>query len=220
MLHSSATDIHQIRADLSKRFPGLVAGDLPNREKNRKLKSCVRELDDFLEGGLPFNGITEFGMPLGKEGRFVLLKFLVNATCGLQSKPFWVLWISSHRDFSVFPPAWFAKGVSPSRIIFSNAAAPAQELKRAIINPLFKLIILDSPQQFTRDDCFFINSQARFNQQLVILLRNFFLSNKRGNVWAKLRLNCWKQHSHGQFIIKTVKGLSRQQIVIDGESLS
>ncbi|MBU2515085.1 hypothetical protein KJ966_27510 [bacterium] len=220
MLQTDITDIDQIRADLSRKFPGLMTSDSPGWDQSPKLGSCIREIDDFLGGGLPFNGITEFGMPLGKEGRTVLLKFLVNATRGLQAKPIWTLWVSSHQDFSVFPPAWFAKGVSPSRMIFSSAAFPAQELKRAIINPLFKLIVLDSPQRFTREDCFFINSQARFNQQLVILLRNFFLSNKCGNVWAKLRFNCWKQHARGKFIIKTVKGLPRRQIVVDEESLS
>ncbi len=219
MFQADISKINQIRTDLSRQFPGLMISETPGRYQSTKLGSCIREIDDFLGGGLSFNGITEFGMPLGKEGRTILLKFLVNATRGLQLKPIWTLWVSSHRDFSVFPPAWFAKGVSPSRIIFSNAAAPAQELKRAIINPLFKLIILDSPQRFTRDDCFFINSQARFNQQLVIVLRNFFLSDKCGNVWAKLRLNCWKRHASGQFIIKTVKGLPRKQIVIDEELL-
>jgi hypothetical protein len=144
---------------------------------------------------------------------------LVNATRGILTKPIWTLWVSSHDDFTVFPPAWFAKGVSPSRIVFTHSEAPAQDLKRAIINPLFKLIVLDSPRRFSKDDCFFVNTQARFNQQVIVLLRNFFLSNKQGNVWAKLRLNCWKQQSSGRFILKTVRGLPQRQISINEESL-
>ena len=219
LFHTDINDFSDLKADLRRRFPGAVVPEREAAFTPRKLASCVEEIDGFLGGGLPFDGITEFGMPLGKEGRLLLLKFLVNATRGLQIKPVWTLWVSSHPDFSVFPPAWFARGVSPSRIIFTQSPAPAQDLKRALINPLFKLIVLDSPQRFSRDDCFFVNTQARLNQQLILLLRNFFLSNKQGNVWARLRLNCWKQQRTGLFILKTVRGLPRRQLSIHEETL-
>jgi hypothetical protein len=212
-------DIEELKEKISKKFPGVTLPGSPPDSRPLKLASSIREIDDFLDGGLPFNGITEFGMPLGKEGRVLLLKFLVNATRGIGMKPLWVLWVSSHSDFSVFPPAWFVKGVSPSRMVFTRSTAPAEDLKRAIINPLFKLIILDSPQRFSRDDCSFVNTQARSNGQLIILLRNFFLSNKRGNVWARLRLNCWKRQATGDFVLKTIRGLPHRQLHIHEEKL-
>ncbi len=218
-LHTDIINLKNLEAEISKRFPGVMVPGKSPGSSPLKLASCIREIDDFLEGGLPFNGITEFGMPLGKEGRVLLLKFLVNATRGIQVKPLWALWVSSHNEFSVFPPAWFAKGVAPSRMVFTQSTAPAQDLKRAIINPLFKLIVLDSPQRFSRDDCFFVNTQARINQQLIILLRNFFLSNNRGNVWAKLRLNCWKRQSTGDFMLRSIRGLPRRQLRIHEERL-
>lgn len=218
ILPADFIDFEDAKAELCKRFPGSMVSGGTLAVQPRKLGSCIREVDDFLDGGLPFNGITEFGMPLGKEGRLLLLKFLVNATRGLEVEPTWTLWVSSHDDFSVFPPAWFARGVSPSRIVFTQTEAPARDLKRAIINPFFKLVVLDSPQRFSKDDCFFINTQARLNQQLVILLRDFFLSNKQGNVWAKLRFNCWKQPG-GSFILRTVRGLPRRQVSIYEEQL-
>ncbi len=211
--------VQDIKSALAKKFPTLNQTIGQSHSQPQKLTSCVQEIDDFLDGGIPFDGITEFGMPLGKEGRVLLLKFLVNATQGLTMEPIWTLWVSSHLDFSVFPPAWFAKGISPSRIIFTQSTTPAQDLKRAIINPLFKLIVLDSPHRFSKDDCFFVNTQARFNHQLVLLLRNFFLSNNYGNVWAKLRLNCWKRHATGRFVIKTIRGLPKRQLCISEKLL-
>lgn len=218
-LQTDSIDFNEIKADLARRFPGSVVPGEVLAFQSRKLGSCVPEIDDFLGGGLPFGAVTEFGMPLGKEGRMLLLRFLVNATRGLQIQPIWTLWVSSHPDFSVFPPAWFAKGVAPSRIVFTQSAAPAQDLKRALINPLFKLIVLDSPRHFSKDDCFFVNTQARYHQQLIILLRNFFLSNKQGNVWAKLRLNCWKQQVTGRFILRTIRGLPKRQLTLHEERL-
>ncbi len=218
-LKTDIINFDNAKAEIARRFPGSVVPGKTLEFQPQKLGTCVEEIDEFLEGGLPFNGVTEFGMPLGKEGRILLLKFLVNATQGILTKPIWTLWVSSHNDFTVFPPAWFAKGVSPSRIVFTQSEAPAQDLKRAIINPLFKLIVLDSPQRFSKDDCFFVNTQARFNQQLIILLRNFFLTNKQGNVWAKLRFNCWKQQGRGRFVLKTVRGLPRRQISVHEERL-
>ncbi|MBU3917941.1 hypothetical protein KKA14_20630, partial [bacterium] len=73
--------------------------------------------------------------------------------------------------------------------------------------------------RFTRDDCFFVKTQAKRNHQLVILLRNFFLSNNLGNVWAKLRFNCWKQPGAGRFVIKIIRGLPKHQLFIDEELL-
>ncbi|MCP4754123.1 MAG: hypothetical protein GY866_24825 [Proteobacteria bacterium] len=208
-----------VKAELSARFSGLNFEAGGGCSRQGKLAACVAEVDDFLEGGLPFGGVTEFGVPLGKEGRILIARFLANATRGLRTEPLWTLWVSSHRDFSVFPPAWFVRGISPARMVFAHSEVPVRDLKRAIVNPLFRLIVLDSPQAFSRDDCFFVNRQARSNRQLVILLRNFFLSNRQGNVWAKLRINCWKRHASGQFVLRVIRGLSYRQLSVSEELL-
>ena len=203
-----------IVSELSARYAelNLVTGEAC--AQTEKLASCVERVDDFLEGGLPFGGISEFGMPLGKEGRALALKFVANATRGIRGKPMWTLWISSYETFRIFPPAWFARGVSPTRILFAQSGRPLRDLKRAISNPIFKLIILDSPRKFTREDCFFVNRQARQNRQLVMLLRDFFLSNRQGNIWANLRMNCWKRHASGEFMLRVIRGLSQRELSI------
>jgi len=208
-----------IISEISARYQGavLARGVVPAQPE--RLASCVDRVDNFLEGGLPFGGITEFGVPLGKEGRLLVLKFVVNATRGIRTKPLWTLWISSHDTFRVFPPAWFARGVDPDRILFAQSERPLRDLKQAINNPIFKLIVLDSPRKFTREDCFYINRQARANHQLVLLLRDFFLSNRQGNIWASLRMNCWRRHAADRFMIRVIRGLSCRELSVNGSEL-
>ena len=213
------TKAQSLRNDLLSQFTGLTFQSGLVRPQSEKLASCVESIDAFLEGDIPFGSITEFGMPLGREGRVLILKFLANATQGKLTKPLWTLWVSSHENFQVFPPAWFAKGVSPSRMVFTHSQRPLRDLKRAIMHPLFKVVVLDSPQKFTKDDCSFVSRQARANRQSVILLRDFFLSNRQGNIWAKLRINCWKRHSSREFVMKVIRGLSHRQLTVSEEVL-
>lgn len=202
-----------IVSEISARYGANIRrGGLPLRQE--RLASCVERIDEFLEGGLPFGAITEFGVPMGREGRLLVLKFVVNATRGIRVIPMWTLWISSHENFQVFPPAWFSRGVDPHRILFSRSERPLRDLKRAISNPIFRMIVLDSPRKFSRDDCFYVNRQARLNRQLVVLLQDYFLSNRRGNVWAGLRLNCWKRYPSETFVMRVVRGLPRRELVI------
>ena len=144
----------------------------------------------------------------------LLLSFLVRATSSVEGEPLWVLWVSSHEGLCVFPPAWFSRGISPERILFAQSAEPVKELKRVLMHPFFRLIVLDSPKRCTQEDCFFLNRQARNHHQVVVLVRDFFLSNLRGNIWARLRLNCWKQHHNNHFMIRTVKGLTIPELTI------
>jgi len=218
---SSSGKAQAVVAELSAHYASLklVKGD--GGTSFSRLACGVKAVDDLLEGGLPFGGVTEFGVPLGKEGRALVLKFLAGATRGGPDlAPLWTLWISAPGDFQVFPPACFVRGVLPSRMVFTCSDVPLRDLKRVFIHPLFRLIVLDAPPRFSREDGFFLDHQARLNHQLVLLLRNFFLSNRQGNIWAKRRLNCWKRHGSGQFVIRVIRGLSYRQLILDEGALS
>jgi hypothetical protein len=155
---------------------------------------------------LPFGKVTELGMPLGKEGRLLLIKLLAVHQTAAQSS-FRVLWISCFPGISIYPPAWFARGVSEKDTIFTYSEKPINQLKRAIMHSFFKMIILDAPQGFTREDSLFLNIQAKKNNQVIILVRDFFLSNLKGNIWAQLRLNCWLRPQKHEYVIRVVRGL-------------
>jgi hypothetical protein len=62
--------------------------------------------------------------------------------------------------------------------------------------------------------------RARVNGQVILLLRDFFLSPTRGNVWTKLRLNCWLDHSADQYQLQVIRGLSPRQLSLNADVLN
>lgn len=176
-----------------------------------RLHSGISEIDSFLQEGLLTESLTEFGMPMGKEGRLLLMPFLRKLTASPQG---WVLWAASHEDYQVFPPAWYAFGISPERMVFTESSRPVRDLKQAFLQPFFQLIVLDSPQKLTRDDLVFIHQSAEKHHITIWLIRPFFLSNRQGNIWARLRINSYIDRQQ-RLILKAVRGLSMKTCRID-----
>lgn len=183
----------------------LVAEELREREY---LPSGIGFLDRFLGGGLPVGALTEWAMPLGGGGREILLPWIARMKHLVQ--PQWVLWIHSHSCLEIYPPAWAARGVALDELRFARTHAPLKDLRPIFLEPLFKLIIIDSPENFSDDDCAFVARQARRLDQVVVLLRQEMLGLRKGdryvfdrlprgkkrrqdagNIWARLRLNLW-----------------------------
>jgi RecA/RadA recombinase len=201
----------------------------------KKLRSGIVALDDFLGGGLPRGAITEWGAPLGQGGRDVLLAWLAQATQGraqeataingvsvadmpsmdaMDERPVWALWVHGRDHLMVYPPAWLARGVALQRMRFACSTKPLAELRPVFMEPLFRIIVLDAPRQFTDDDCAFVARQARLNDQVVVLIRDAFLGADRGNVWARLRLNCWYEPTARQYALRVVRGLPPRQLAL------
>ena len=64
---------------------------------------------------------------------------------------------------------------------------------------------IDAPRKFSRGDMAFVSQQARKQGQIIFLIRHFFLSEKRGNPYASLRINTW-QSGKRSFSLQVVKG--------------
>jgi hypothetical protein len=177
-------------------------------------------LDEALGGGLPLGAVTEWGVPLGRGGRDVVLSWLTHLTRphGANERG-WALWIYSHADLTVYPPAWLARGVALSHVRFAQAARPLADLRPAFMEPLFKLIVLDGPRGLSGEECAFLARQARAHGQCILLLRDFFLGPSRGNVWAKLRLNCWYDDSSGRFRLQIVRGRAPRRLSLTSQDV-
>lgn len=158
------------------------------------LASGILPIDDLLGGGLQFGQLTEWGMPFATGGRQVILHFIKSATRGIGlPAPLLCLWASSSKSQAVaYPPYWDAHGIDLSRVHFAFADHAVDQLKHFFMRPLFSLIILDDPERFSRNDVAFLARKAEQNSQLLLILRNFHLTNRLGNVWAKLRINCYQ----------------------------
>ncbi len=182
-------------------FKGAVfKGSALPLKSGAKLSSHIPELDQIFDGGIGFGQLVEWGMPLRSGGRQVILRFLKSATKGWNQgesasylDPQLCLWVSSAASLSTpYPPYWQAQGVDLRRVYFASATKPVEQLRPFFFDPLFRLIILDDPQILSKDDVTFLAQRARANGQIIMLLRNFYLSNRYGNIWAKLRINCWQ----------------------------
>ena len=143
---------------------------------------------------------------MGREGRCILLPFLANLSQGQQYPPAFILWINGYENLQVFAPAWFARGLVPERTVFAYSADVLVDLKRIFMSPLFKMIVIDSPQFFALEDCLFLRRMAKKHQQVIVLVRNYFLTNKKGNIASNLRLNAWRDHTQGAMSLQAVKG--------------
>jgi len=178
------------------------------------LRAFDRDLDLFFGGGLPLSSFIECGFPMGREGRRILLPFLTNASRGLQYNAAFVLWVNGYDNLEVFAPAWFARGLAPDKTVFAQSSDVLVELKQVFLNPLFKVIVIDSPQFFSSADCLFLRRMAKKNRQVILLLRNYFLTNKKGNIACALRFNAWCEHTHEVMVLQAVKGFgSRTKMV-------
>ena len=167
-------------------------------------------LDEFLDGGLRWGELSEWGMPWGQSLRDVILWFLIRAQ---QAEPCWILWIYGQPDISINPLAWQARGLDLNWIRFARAQQPLHELKPVFLSPFFCIIVIDAPQRLADDDCAFLARQARRQQQMLIILRPHALSPGRGNVWAKMRVNCWHDLQQQRIFAKIVKGRRPRQIM-------
>ena len=177
----------------------------------QKLRSGVPELDAFLSGGLPFGAVTEWGMPLGRGGRLVVARFLRGSPTVKTPLTLWVR--PNNNPLVIYPPAWRAQGVDLARVRFAHSARPVAQLKPLFMDPLFKIIVLDSPETMAPEDVAYLARQARANGQLIMILRNYMLSSERGNVWAKLRMNCWAEPFAAQpFRLQVIRGFSFRRL--------
>lgn len=149
---------------------------------SQRLASGTRIVDHFLKGGLPIGGICEWGIPPGYAERDLLLRFVTAARA-------MTLWIY-HPSLTIYPPAWTTRGIDLSLLRFVSGSEPLSTLKPVFLTDVFKIVVLDMPEKLQPADCAFLAHRARLQQQTIIIVRNYRLSVKRGNIWASTRLNC------------------------------
>jgi hypothetical protein len=165
-------------------------------------------LQTFFEGGLREGQLSEWGLRPGSGGREVLVDLLAAAT---QTQK-WSLWVRPKSGVAVYPPAWNARGVKLDRMRFAYTDQPIADLKPLFMDSFFKLIIIDEPKNLSDEECSFLARRAQEQKQIICIIRPYFLCQKRGNVWAKLRVNMWRTGIAEQLCLQVIKGLSPRQM--------
>ncbi len=148
--------------------------------------------------------ITECGMPQG--GRSLVLSAVHHSS----SRVIWVL--NAGHPLSVFPPAWSQFDLE--KILFLRISDVIKEAKALFLEPCFNTIVLDSFRNLREEDLAFIGMQARRFKFQTILIRDFFLTSKQGNIWAKSRFNILFDAKKDIFQIQTVRGIPSKKIAV------
>lgn len=173
------------------------ARSLNTDQASPELHSGIDALDECFAQIRP-GDLVEWGIPPGFNGRLIPLQLLK------QDIPLSV-WIYHHHGLGVFASSWISHGVDLQRLFFISAENPVRELRPLFLEDTFKRIIIDAPRHFSDGDMAFVSQQARKQEQIVFLIRHYFLSPKQGNPHASLRLNTW-QSGKRSFSLQVIKG--------------
>jgi hypothetical protein len=118
-----------------------------------------------------------------------------------------------------FASSWISHGVDLQRLFFICSANPVKELRPIFLEDTFKRIIIDAPLKFSTGDMAFVSQQARKQGQIVFLIRHYFLTAKRGNPHASLRINTW-QSGKRAFSLQFIKGPKSGRISLPYRSVA
>lgn len=191
------------------------------RDHGFKLASGLAVLDDALAGGVALGTLVEWGVPLGRGGRHIILKYLAAANRGLALKADYpILWAYPDSALGLNPPAWQALGINLRHIAFARTNTPMHDLKAALLDPYYRLVVFDMPLGLSRDDYAFLARQARTLQKIIFVLHNQLLTDARGNAFAKLRFNGTRSpFDPAKIIVTPVRGLPPQPLVLQLEGM-
>jgi hypothetical protein len=196
-LQQQLQSARSLKNDLSHQSPELLSG--------------IDALDECFASVKP-GDLIEWGIPPGKNGRLIPLQLLK------QQIPLSV-WIYHHHGLGVFASSWISHGVDLQRLFFICSANPVKELRPIFLEDTFKRIIIDAPLKFSMGDMAFVSQQARKQGQIVFLIRHYFLTAKRGNPHASLRLNTW-QSGKRSFSLQFIKGPNSGKISLPYRSVA
>ncbi len=182
----------------------------------RSLKATLEQGTVALHSGIPAldecfarvrpGDLVEWGIPPGFNGRLIPLQLLKH-----DIPP--SVWIYHHHGLGVFASSWISHGVDLQRLFFICSKNPVRELRPIFLEDTFKRIIIDAPRRFSEGDMAFVSQQARKQGQIVFLIRHYFLTQKRGNPYASLRINTW-QSGRQCFSLQILKGADSGKVSI------
>jgi hypothetical protein len=205
------TNIVQLRQLLAERFPQLRSFPRERLGSVDKIPTCVRQIDDLLQGGLPKGAITELVSPPTSSGTGLVVHALLHATC---EKGKWIALVDGQDGFDPVgePPAHLA-GLLWVRCRQASQALQATDL--LVRDSNLSLVVLDlqrtPPAQLRKISLTTWYRAQRVVEQTSVALLVLSPRALVSGVWARLSLP-------GQFgleaLEKTAQELSGQLQVI------
>jgi hypothetical protein len=184
----------------------LIKGGTDDLEfSNARLSRFFRGLN--LQGGL-----SEWGAPAGQMGRLIpcLVVKAFAAKC---------LWVSSYENSKIYPPYWHHLGINMSKVYFLYDESPLKDLRFALREAKFKVIVIDIDKYVSPSDMNFLAKIAQKNGFSILLLRKYFLSSKNGNPFSRIRLNCSYSIRSNSIALNLIKGPKVKRVTIGLEEV-
>lgn len=133
--------------------------------------------------GLSFAGhLTEWGLPHGRGGRRMPLLLL-----GKLSEK--VLWLYDHPEALPYPQSLTPFGLSTENFHFACSQRPLRRFLPALVDTTYRNIVIDTSEPLRPGDFHTLARWARQSHRRFFLIRPFFLSHKKGNPFARIRIN-------------------------------
>jgi hypothetical protein len=168
--------------------------------------SCPgKEVFQMLHPLMSPHSVIEWGAPRDQFARSILA-----STLAYFKGP--ILWIHSHRNLTIFPPAWQSKGLDLNRLFFIQYSQTIKNIGPCFQTQLFNFIILDCPLKLTRSDLRQLQLWAKSYKYCLFILRPFLLSSNRGNPYAHLRFNLFYQFEQNTMLLQPIKGKIKKNI--------
>ena len=163
------------------------------------LKFSNAHLSRFFKGLNLQRGLSEWGAPAGQMGRLIpcLVVKAFEAKC---------LWVSSYESSKIYPPYLHHLGMDMSKVYFLYEKSPLKDLRFALRESKFKVIVIDIDKYVSASDMNFLSRLCQQNGFSILLLRKYFLSSKNGNPFSRVRLNCSYSLSSDSLSINLIKG--------------
>ena len=153
----------------------------------------------------------EWGLPPGHYGRDILIRIAAEF-----SSKHWVLW--SHSDDNSTPnhDAWIAHNINIDKFRFACSKDPIEDLKAAILSPIFKFIVLDGASNLNNTSLAFLHHKAKKLKKIIFIIQPFYLDSKRGSIWCKKRININHDIQKRVLQLKSIKGYEAFDIPVNG----
>ncbi|MEZ4872747.1 MAG: hypothetical protein R2827_11035 [Bdellovibrionales bacterium] len=169
------------------------------------------QLKQWQHQGFAPGQLIEWGAPSGHDARSIILNFLTQP-------PGLVLWIYSNPNTQPYPPAWAARGIPLEQFYFIHCSEPVRRLRPLFLEKAFSIIVLDAPEKVYKGELSFLMPWLRKNEQLLFLIRPYFLSQRRGNPFSHQRINICLDAGQGNYYIHSIRGGHRPPLTLSKEA--
>ncbi|MCJ8277705.1 MAG: hypothetical protein HRT44_02430 [Bdellovibrionales bacterium] len=185
----------------------LIGVGVSLSQKQERLK-CSNNKLNRLFSRIDFSyGIFEFGVPNGSLARIIPFQVL-------NSFEKRTVLITDKSNKIIYPPSLATMGYTLDQIQVIQSSEPIRDLKTILTEDAYKCIVIDSSERISKADFNLFFSLTRTQKIKLFIFRGFYLSNKNGNSFCKLRVNSSYDIMRNTFKLNLIKGIGKKSLTL------